>query len=703
MKRIYYFILVALLGLVTACSDDYAASDYSIPAENTIAFRCQSAFGDDNQTIWTESNSLGFFCEQTSSSNVELGVAAISAGETQGLFYTKLPWAEGEHVFYLYAPYNKNNTTTLLSGTLSARSSQNGSSVAHIEKNSLVYAKVTSEETENAVSVTLNHVFGYLDLAVDTDKWQDWLLESITLTSKSEAILAGDYTFDMSAQKLTFTDNENKASSITLNISDVVLSAETFHGCVAVAAPLSAGAFDVTVALGKDGEQGMNLIGTVNLATEIVPQEITAMTLDIDGFEEQIIEDDSIDLSDPDKDGNQVTANCYIAGMAGQVYRFPATVMGNDAITPAVTDYYPDNNISAPGITPAALQPVSAKLLWQTEPNLILNVRLRNGQVYFTLNGEKGGKLQEGNAVIAVYDDGGRILWSWHIWVTAEDLDAKAQVYTLNDSYKDAGVTIMMDRNLGALKSGMWKENNDNLGLGLFYQWGRKDPFPSIDDADMGATGALPLQRLRKTYDAVGNEISVNNNDNNFDAAGWCYFTGKTITIEESIGYPMNFGYSSSTNNWLNELRDDLWGNPYSTDVKQTGSKSIYDPCPPGYRVPHRYFGTGFTADGKDASTKKPANWTGVYKVQADFQNAGGNIFPYGSGNAYYPAAGLMFVNGGKIVPYRIGKYSGTYFANMPGNTNGRSGLFYFDYANTRTLSNNNRYIGGSVRCMKEQ
>ena len=69
----------------------------------------------------------------------------------------------------------------------------------------------------------------------------------------------------------------------------------------------------------------------------------------------------------------------------------------------------------------------------------------------------------EGNAVIAAKDNSGKILWSWHIWLTDKPSE---QIY-----YNDAGT--FMDRNLGATTA----EVGDVGALGLLYQWGRKDPF----------------------------------------------------------------------------------------------------------------------------------------------------------------------------------------------------------------------------------
>lgn len=162
----------------------------------------------------------------------------------------------------------------------------------------------------------------------------------------------------------------------------------------------------------------------------------------------------------------------------------------------------------------------------------------------------------------------------------------------------------------------------------------------------------------------------------------------------------MNFTCANS--DWIDTPQDDLWGNPYSDEIGDTGHKSIYDPCPPGYRVPHRYVGTPFTVDGLNAK-KKPDNWNAQYKTQAEIQAAGGNIFSFGNGQSSYPLGGMLFLNSGAIVPFRTGKYVGHYQVSMPASSATKSYRFYFDYANVNPDDSNARYIGGSVRCMKIQ
>ncbi len=92
-------LLAGLCMAVAGCSDDeYRKPDYSQPASNTIAFDCRAVWGADNQTVWGNNDRIGFFCEQTGDVNKELSAAAISVGETSGLFYTRQPWKAGGEI-----------------------------------------------------------------------------------------------------------------------------------------------------------------------------------------------------------------------------------------------------------------------------------------------------------------------------------------------------------------------------------------------------------------------------------------------------------------------------------------------------------------------------------------------------------------------------------------------------------------------------
>ena len=160
--------------------------------------------------------------------------------------------------------------------------------------------------------------------------------------------------------------------------------------------------------------------------------------------------------------------------------------------------------------------------------------------VYF----KSADKFRKGNAVIAARDAGGTILWSWHIWMTDRPQD---QEY-LN------GAGTMMDRDLGATSA-----TPETGGfLGLLYQWGRKDPFPGSSSLEE----SIQTKTTAEWPDPVKSDES-------------------TGTIDYSIANPLTFiTCNDSNSDWY------YTGNNTVDNTRWKSVKTIYDPCPSGYRVP---------------------------------------------------------------------------------------------------------------------
>ena len=233
-------------------------------------------------------------------------------------------------------------------------------------------------------------------------------------------------------------------------------------------------------------------------------------------------------------------ANCYVLTPTTFCkYRFDATVIGNGAA----------GLISGAHTESATIAPKSAKLLYKNSSSSTTNTSdnqaaVKTSSVTLDSKGRvvfnsPSGSNGTGNAVIAVYsgEDGtGDILWSWHIWKPGDAVvDQKySNTYTL------------MDRNLGACSK--LSEGNVNASSGAYYQWGRKDPF--VTAANSGAISAKNAQ-----YTIVAT----------------------ATTIEGAVKNPATFYATDSGNesDWLTAANSQLWGT----------SKTIYDPCPAGYRV----------------------------------------------------------------------------------------------------------------------
>lgn len=317
------------------------------------------------------------------------------------------------------------------------------------------------------------------------------------------------------------------------------------------------------------------------------------------------------------------TANCYVIDAAGE-YAFDASVRGNGA--------------SSQGLeTPQPLSPSSAKLLWQDSKSMISSVSLSGTRVVFTAGSKPG------NAVIAVENASGEIIWSWHIWHPEEPVSG----LTTSKGY------TLMNMNLGAISS--------EIGLsayGLLYQWGRKDPFPGSPIASGGTiqTKSAPV------YDIDGNETQI---------LASSMFESYSNNLAYAIAHP-NTCLSCSptkTGDWLlsDESSPALWGNPeggLNVDGKyiNNGGKSIYDPCPAGWRVPPADLYSNFTGSGQYA-------WVELDSEGNPQKDENGNmVISYTFGQDSYPvcdmnADGILSMedyNNGWV--FRLGDDTSSYF-----------------------------------------
>lgn len=323
-------------------------------------------------------------------------------------------------------------------------------------------------------------------------------------------------------------------------------------------------------------------------------------------------------------------ANSYLVHGAG-AYSFDATVMGN--------------GVSTEPFAAMKLSPSSAALLWQDAPALLSDVRLEEGRVHFTA-GEG-----QGNALIAVRDADGRILWSWHIWVT--DYDPSSQAPKLN------GLS-WMTRNLGALS-----DDYDETGSakGFVYQWGRKDPFPS-------GAGWNDLNDIT-VYDASG-------------TAATDLFANEQETasnnLQNAVEHPTTFYYGTRIGDdyydWL--TADGTAKNNRLWETAADGGKTLFDPCPPGWRVPRN------------------GSWKGVNEANFIYDEAA-----FGRRHAllgYYPAAGNRGAASGtwSFVGGQASYWTSTATQEQ------YSYILNFLAAYLNPQSSSNRAAGCSVRCVSE-
>lgn len=289
-------------------------------------------------------------------------------------------------------------------------------------------------------------------------------------------------------------------------------------------------------------------------------------------------------------------SNCYMVAAKGTYY-----------FETRLYDGTPVNGIS------------KADWLWATKLNdsnnqeLISDIKYSDGKISFSASDK------EGNVLIAAFNAAGEIVWSWHIWLT--DIPEVVNYFNFN-KYGDG--FYFQDRNLGAVSGEINGDPKETYGL--LYQFGRKDPF-------FGGVG----NETKETAFANAEQQTVRNTQ--YKQAVWQSKMGtkEQGTMAFATANPMFFLAGNETDNgnmsWLNDEEWPLYPSADSGTWKPL-EKTIYDPCPPGYRVPRKGAWNGF-----------------IYMTNTEWVGKGttvqGMIFTNEEGTrTWYPAQGYRSAHG---------------------------------------------------------
>ena len=265
--------------------------------------------------------------------------------------------------------------------------------------------------------------------------------------------------------------------------------------------------------------------------------------------------------------------------------------LGRDITSPYIYENKDEdgNNLSAQ----------KAELLWQDVKGLVTDVQLTDEgkALQFKVNKDV---IEQGNAVVAISDSEGTIMWSWHIWVTDYDPYKNGDNFFnryLGFCYND---TEIYDPRTVTLRF-VQDETNEQVELTItqtehriedgncpFYQFGRKDPMLP------GTTSTV--EAVNKTwYDAKGTPSTE------IGTVGEHDDRGNTVIIN-CMKNPDKLHKAT----WMDFVYYNIWATndkKSESTTKTTSVKTIYDPSPAGYQVPTR--GRLFTFIKTEGNGKK--------------------------------------------------------------------------------------------------
>lgn len=376
--------------------------------------------------------------------------------------------------------------------------------------------------------------------------------------------------------------------------------------------------------------------------------------------------------------GNTVenTANCYVVDAPGYysiplVYgnaiknaatnasAYTSTATGTNILNPfinhtgvGITDPYIANN----GCTPA-----KAELVWQDAASLVTDIKYNagsnGGNISFKVDRSS---IRQGNAVIAIKDASDAILWSWHIWVTDEDINDVIEITNhQNVKYN------FMPVNLGQCNGNIitYAERSCKLKITAgdqsreitikqlekviatrdnhpYYEWGRKDPFYPSNGMD---------NTTKAWYDKEGISSTDNPTRANLSTGAACI---KNYILNPNVMHSMAVADRLYLNLWSANNSSVSFSDPSVT------IKTIYDPCPVGFRLPVANCFSGFTTTGESVESTSEIN--GFYDdnrigwyLYADATKTRTIFFPL-SGWRDYVNSAVKGVNGWSVYWYGI-------------------------------------------------
>jgi hypothetical protein len=492
---------------------------------------------------------------------------------------------------------------------------------------------LSASSTANSLSLEMGHAYSQLTLNISKGTYTGTgLISSITFANVG---LITSSTLDISSGSYTTVTTGGLYTDASPAVSDLSTAATKQY--LMVPCTLSG---STTLVLNVDGSNRVGSISNANLAALVAGSNhavnilLTATSFVVSSVSTTDWVTGSSYSMLPIE-----TANCYMVTPSNAII-IPVNIKGNG------------DDVAGTGLSTTHTA-ASVGVLWQTSAGLVTVSGFSSSAQTVTVTAGTA----SGNAVIAAYDtDGTTILWSWHIWVTSYNPNTSSNGTTYSYTNTSGISNVFMDRNLGATSVAAADVNT----LGLLYQWGRKDPF--VNASTYNGTTDLSV---------IGTAITI---------------TSGPTTLANSITTPTTLYYNTLyPYDWNSSSNTNLW-----SGASYGATKTIFDPCPSGWRVPSFY---------KTSTRTSP--WIGLetYKGSTYWDTNGFQWTASPPSVGFWPAAGYRFPTTGKLSAVGSGS-SGFYWSASP-NGNYRN-MLGFSSGNITPSDNGYRGSGYSVRCVQE-
>lgn len=671
LKQSIFYVALASMALTTSCSQDDIADERALSGSEinlTTSFKLP-----ESRAVETTINNLGSFWVNSFQADGDKYMNDVEYTSTDGSVWStsagKFYWpVSGDLHLYCYAP-----KASELSGTLkldkeaqtltdfspnenaadqkdfvyaksSGSAKKNGSTGVNIEfQHALSEITVAAKNTNTAYTVKVKGVKignvitkGTFTFPSITDTPASWSLSAdpndvknyetswttpFVLDGEVSTMDAANVPFMILPQQLVAADKASEKAYIALDAEIKMQGGLVKHnGWLYVSIDTNwemgkkyAYTLDFSTGAGQD-ENGKAIISgsEIKLKVNVSDWNENSETPDFSGVVPARPTIANSVIVDPS------SANVYSINIADKINTFWSSAAAGNQTEPIAND-----------------TEWEADVIWQDIPSRAINFCNAAGvEVPGDKYEGKGKKALcvkaasnvKGNVVVGVKKKGeSDYLWSWHLWLTDEPEE----------------ISGFMDRNLGATSATAIDGNKTH---GLYYQYGRKDPF----------TGDIERYNINGT--------SIGKTD----------IKSGAVSFAKAVQNPATF--NTINGDWVSP--NNYTGKNWNDIVESTG-KTFFDPCPEGWRLPTKDEFSSFSADS--------FVW--------DSTNSGRTF-----NTNWFPASGYRYCVDGSM--NGVGSYGYCWSASPHSSGNGY--YLYFNSSSVNPSGNGSRAYGCSVRCVQE-
>ena len=669
LKQSIFYVALASMALTTSCSQDDIANESALSSSEikpTASFTLP-----ESRAVETTLTNLGSFWVNSFQSGEDKYMNDVEYTSTDGSAWSttagKFFWpVAGDLHMYCYAPKASELSGTMKIDKDAQTLTDFSPNTAAADQKDFVYAKSTGSVKKNGstgIDIIFKHALSEITVAAKntntaytvkvkgvkignvitkgtftfpsvTDTPASWSLSSDPndvndyVTSWTTAYELGDEASTMDAanvpfmilpQQLESADKASEKAYIALNAEIKMQGGVVKHnGWVYVGIDTKwemgkkyAYTLDFSTGAGQD-ENGKTIISgsEIKLNVSVTPWNENIETPDFSGVVPARSVANSV-IIDPSSD------KAYGINIVDKINTFWSSAAGNQT-EPIAND-----------------TEWEADVIWQDIPSRAINFCNAAGVVVpgdkFVGKGKKALYVKaatdvKGNVVVGVKKKGeSDYLWSWHLWLTDNPQE----------------ISGFMDRNLGATSA---TATDGKKTYGLYYQFGRKDPF----------TGDI------ERYNINGTSI------------GKTAIESGRVSFAKAVQNPATFNCGGRDWASSNQYTGKNWN-----DIVESDGKTFFDPCPEGWRLP--------TRDEFNSFSPTSFVW--------DLTNSGRTY-----NNNWFPASGYRGITHGNM----CGAGSdGTYWSASP-EPESYGSFLDFDSSHLDPSNSATHTSGCSVRCVQE-